>query len=315
MRSRLLLALSCVIGLIFALPPSLALAADPPVALLLQVTGTVEHSRDGAAWKPVTRNKYLFAGDIIRTGGDGGAKLVDQTSNTAQTIAPNSQVEVAGTQMRVVSGALSAPEPVAGDLVAGLGNRFAEAQRYTTVRRSVQKAETAIKLRLIQQVTLSASYPELAWQGFGEQYSYVLTIDGAAQKVPGVAGDMVRVRVPDLAPGRHTFTVAVYDGATKVAEADKEGVIVWLSPAEDKALGDAIAKVRAVTPRDDFSVASLLDERGLVVAAMDLYRKYFDENADDNEMRPLLVRAYAELKLNELRSRETALYNQKLNAN
>jgi hypothetical protein len=315
MKSRLFAALALAVGVVLAALPSLGFAADPPVALLMQVNGTVEHSRDGAAWKPVTRNKYLFAGDLIRTGGDGSGKLVDQSTNMAQAIGPNSQIEVAGAALRVVSGSVSAPEPVAGDLSAGLGNRFADAQRYTTVRRSLQKAETAVRLRVIQQVTLSATYPDLVWQSFGEQYSFVLSIDGATYKVPGTAAELVRFRVPDLSPGRHVFTVAVYDGASKVTEADKDGAIVWLSPAEDRALADAIAKIRSVTPRDDFAVANLLDERGVTVAALDLFRKYFDVNPDDNEMRPLLVRSYAELKLNDLKSREAALYNQKLNAN
>lgn len=315
MKSRLFAALMFAVGLAVSVLPTVGYAADPPVALLMQVTGTVEHSRDGSAWKPVSRNKYLFAGDIIRTGSDGSGKLVDQSTNMAQTIGANSQVEVAGSALRVVSGSVSAPEAVAGDLVAGLGNRFAEAQRYTTVRRSVQKAETAVKLRLVSQVTLSATYPDLVWQSFGEQNSFVLTIDGTAYRVPGTGAELVRFRVPDLTPGRHVFTVAVFEGANKVAEADKEGAIVWLSPSEDKALADSIAKIRAVTPKDDFSVANLLDERGLTVAAMDLFRKYFDANQDDNEMRPLLVRSYAELKLNDLKAHEAAIYNQKLNAN
>ncbi len=314
MRNKLLAALIFTVGLLLTPVTSGAFAADPPVSLLMQVSGTVEHSRDGAAWKPVTRNKYLFAGDMIRTGADGSGKLVDQASNTAQTLSANSQIEVAGAALKVVSGKLSAPEAASGDLVAGLGNRFAEAQRYTTVRRGVQK-ETAIKLRVVQQITLSATYPELAWQSFGKQHSFVLTIDGTAHTVAGSDSELIRFKVPDLGPGKHSFSVAVMEGSQKVAEADKEGSIIWLSAAEDKALADSIAKVRAINAKDDFSVANLLDEKGVTVAAMDLYRKYFDENKDDNEMRPLLIRAYNELKLVDLKQKEALLYNDKLNAN
>jgi len=315
MKTRLFVTLSLAVGIVLACLPMPLFAADPPVALLMQVSGTVEHSRDGASWKPVTRNKYLFAGDIIRTGSDGSGKLVDQASNTAQTIAANSQIEVAGSALKVVAGKLSAPEAASGDLVAGLGNRFAEAQRYTTVRRSVQKDPQAIKLRVVQQVTLSATYPELAWQSFGRQVSYAVTIDGVAHPVAGTEDEMVRFRVPDLAPGHHVFSVAVLDGGQKIAESDKEGGIVWLSSAEDKVLADQIARVRAINPKDDFSVANQLDEKGVIVAAMDLYRKYFDENKDDNEMRPLLIRAYNELKLVDLKQREAQVYNDRLPAN
>lgn len=314
MKKTLFAAFLFAVGLLTVSHSSAVLAADPPVSLLMQVSGTVEHSRDGAAWKPVTRNKYLFAGDMIRTGSDGSGKLVDQANNTAQTIAAGSQIEVAGTALKVVSGKLSAPEPASGDLVAGLGNRFAEAQRYTTVRRGVAK-EGAVKLRVVQQITLSASYPELAWQSFGKSRSFVLTIDGTAHQVAGAEGDLVRFKVPELSAGKHTFTVAVVENGQKVAEADKEGAIMWLSAAEDKALAESVAKIRAINAKDDFSVANLLDEKGLTVAAMDLYRKYFDENKDDNEMRPLLIRAYNELKLVELKNKEALVYNDKLNAN
>ncbi|WP_254432402.1 hypothetical protein [Magnetospirillum sp. SS-4] len=314
MKTKLFTALFIAVGLLLTQAPSTVVAADPPVSLLMQVSGTVEHSRDGNTWKPVTRNKYLFAGDMIRTGSDGSGKLVDQATNMAQTIAAGSKIEVAGTALKVVSGTLSAPEAASGDLVAGLGNRFAEAQRYTTVRRSVQK-EGPIKLRVVQQITLSATYPELAWQSFGKKHDFVVTIGGAAHKVAGTDSDLVRFKVPELAPGKHSFTVAVMDGANKVAETDKEGGIIWLSAAEDKALAESIAKIRAINAKDDFSVANLLDEKGVTVAAMDLYRKYFDDNRDDNEMRPLLIRAYNELKLVEMKNKEALVYNEKLNAN
>jgi hypothetical protein len=100
-----------------------------------------------------------------------------------------------------------------------------------------------------------------------------------------------------------------------VGEADMDGSIIWLSAAEDKALSESIGKIRAINAKDDFSVANLLDEKGVTVGAMDLYRKYFDENKDDNEMRPLLIRAYNELKLVDLKQKEALLYNDKLNAN
>lgn len=291
-----------------------ALAADPPVSMLMQTNGTVETSKDGAKWSPVTRNKFLFPGDIVRTGADGSGKLVDQTTNMSQTIAANSEVKIDAAGAKAVSGSLSAPEPSSGDLVAGLGNRFAEAQRYTTVRRAVAKDGGEIKLRLINQVTLSASYPDLAWEGYGKQVSYVVTIAGKDYPVPAQDGDVARLRLPELAAGKHSFTVSVMENGKKVAEAEKEGTLVWLSAAEDKALADDIAKIRAVSPKDDFSVANLLDSRGLTVAAMDQYRKYFDTNKDDNEMRPLLIKAYNDLKLKELRQKEALLYNEQLQA-
>lgn len=292
-----------------------AFAADPPVSLLIQANGTVETSKDGTKWSPVTRNKFLFAGDLVRTAGDGSAKVVDQTTNMAQAIGANSEIKVEAAGVKAVAGSLSAPEPANGDLVAGLSNRFAEAQRYTTVRRAVNKDAGEVKLRLISQITLSSSYPELAWESFGKQYSYVLTVDGKDFAVPGTESEIARFKLPELSAGKHTFTVSVLEAGKKVADAEKEGQIVWLSAAEDKVLTGDVAKIKALAPKDDFAVANLLDGRGLTVPAMDLYRKYFAENKDDNEMRPLLIKAYNDLKLKELRQKEALVYNEQLQAN
>lgn len=290
-------------------------AAEPPVSMLMQAAGVVEISKDGAKWAPVTRNKFLFAGDTVRTGADGTGKLIDQNSGMAQTLGANATVKIEPTGAKALSGSLSAPEPASGDLVAGLGNRFAEAQRYTTVRRSVNKEAADLKLRLISQVTLSPTYPELAWEAPGKQYSYVVTIDGKPFTAAAAEGDVARLKLPDLGAGKHSFTVSLMEGGSKVAEAEKEGVIVWLSAAEDKALADDIAKIKALAPADDFSVANLLDGRGVTVAAMDLYRKHFDANRDDNDMRPLLIKAYNDLKLKAPRQREAQLYNELLQSN
>lgn len=309
MNSRFILAFG-----LFLFGSSAAMAAEPPVSMLMQPSGSVEVSKDGAKWTPVTRNKFLFAGDTLRTGADGAGTLIDQTNNTAQNLGGNSVVKVEASGVKAVSGSLSAPTAASGDLAAGLGNRFAEAQRYTTVRRSVNKEAAEIKLRLISHVTLSATYPELAFESQGKQYSYAVTIGGKTYPVAATEAEVVRLKLPELPGGEHAFTVAILEGGSKVAEADKEGVIQWLSPAEDAALADAVAKVRAAHG-DDFSVANLLDAKGVTVAAMDLYRKHFDANKDDNDMRPLLIKAYNDLKLKAPRQREAQVYNEQMQSN
>ena len=312
---RLLAILVLALGTTVGMFAPAALAADPPVSMLIQSAGSIEVSKDGAKWAPVTRNKFLFAGDFVRTGADGTGKLVDQASGMAQTIGASSQVQIGATGAKATAGTLSAPEAASGDLVAGLGNRFAEAQRYTTVRRSVNKETADLKLRLISQVTLSATYPELVWENLGKAYSYSLVIDGKEHAIAGGEGEVIRTRVPELSAGKHSFTVAVLEGGKKVGDADKEGTLVWLSAAEDQALAGELAKVKASAPNDDFALGNLLDARGLTVAAMDTYRKYFGANRDDNDMRPLLIKAYNDLKLRELRQKEATLYNELMQAN
>ena len=42
---------------------------------------------------------------------------------------------------------------------------------------------------------------------------------------------------------------------------------------------------------------------------MDGFREFFKENQEDNEMRPLLIQSYENLKLTDLRENEARLYN------
>lgn len=60
---------------------------------------------------------------------------------------------------------------------------------------------------------------------------------------------------------------------------------------------------------DVFVRTDLLEQEGLHVAVMDSYREYFLENPDDNDMRPLLIQAYSDLKLTNLKDNEARLYN------
>lgn len=290
-------------------------ASEPPVSMLMQVAGAVETSKGGEKWAPVTRNKFLFVGTQVRTGADGGGKLIDQNSGMAQTIGANSVVEITAAGPKAVSGSLSAPEAASGDLVAGLSNRFAEAQRYTTVRRSVKKEAADLKLRVASDITLSPTYPDLVWENMGAQYGYTLVIDGTSHAVPPTSGEMVRFRVPSLTPGAHSFGVTVTEGGQAVGQTEKGGTIVWLSATEDKALVDGVARVKAASTGDEFALGNYLDSKGVTVAAMDAYRKHFASHKDDNDMRPLLIKTYNDLKLRDLRQKEALVYNEQLEGN
>ena len=292
-----------------------AQASEPPISMLMQVSGAVESSKDGTKWMPITRNKFLFAGTQVRTGADGSGKLIDQNSGMAQTIGANSVIDITATGPKALSGSLSAPEAASGDLVAGLSNRFAEAQRYTTVRRSVKKEATDLKLRVASDITLSATYPDLVWENLGAQYGYVLVIDGTSLTVPPVAGDMVRFSVPAQSPGPHTFGITVTEGGQAVAQTEKGGTITWLSATEDKALADGVARVQKASANDDFALGNYLDSKNVTVGAMDAYRKHFAAHKDDNDMRPLLIKTYNDLKLRDLRQKEALVYNEQLETN
>ncbi len=297
----------------FLLVPSLwlglsmnAFAGGAPVAMLTQVQGDVQVSKDGKEWKKVDRNKFLFAGYQIKTGADGAGKLVNQETNLTQEIGAGSVVEIAEKDAKAVSGTLSEATQDSGNLVNGVGQRFDKAQRYTTVRRSVEKKSTEIKLDTIGEIALSAAYPDLVWSGMGKEYAYRLVIDGRSHNVAATESDMVRFTVPALSPGEHEYRVDVVKGSDAVYEPKKFGKIKWLSSEEEKQIAAGLAQLDKTSPNDDLSKGVFLEEKGVTVSAMDHYRKYFDKYADDTDMYPMLIKAYHDLKL-EKQKKEGAL--------
>lgn len=287
---------------------TVAHAADKaPVIQVSQPTGQIDYSPDGNEWKPVTRTKLLFAGQMLRTGANGGAILIIPAAATQQAMGPNTTVKANDTGAEAVSGTLPAPTAAAGDLLAGLGNRFAEAQRYTTVRRGVND-KSGIDLK-IAAVTASPSFPDIVWENAGAPHHYRVVIDGKAHPVAATQDSPVRFKAAGLAAGKHTYKVEVLDGDNVVAESE-EADLMWLSDADDAAIKDGIKRIGATSPNDDFLIGNFFDEKGLTIPAMDHYRTFFKDNQDDNAMRPLLVRAYRNLKLEEMRKAEASLYNQ-----
>lgn len=293
------------------LPSLAASAGEAPSALVLQPSGTVEQSRDGVAWKPVARNRYVFPGEFLRTGPDGSAKIADEAAGTARTLASGSKISFSKDGVSVESGTLSPPSPLGGDLSAGLANRFAESQRYTTVRRSSSAKEEGAKLRLARSASLSKSWPELVWESAGPDSSYVLRIDGTETKVPPTKEPVVRVKVPAMAAGQHAYAVDVVQSGKVVSSSEKDGGLTWLSDADDAALAAAAAKAKSAPGADDLAAAGVLDSAGVFVGAMDLYRRHFAEDPDDDGMRPLLIRVYHELGLSAEQKKEAATYNER----
>lgn len=305
---------SFAFGMALTVSAQNVMAADP-VSMLIQVEGKVEHSRDGEKWRDVRRNKLLFEGDHVKTGADGKGTLIDQASGMSQALAAGSQVQISGGAAKVVAGSIGESQAASGDLMAGIGNRFTTAQRYTTVRRSVNKPGEELKLRTAKDVTLSATYPTMAWENVGDQYTYVIEIDGKAHDVPAVKDGIVTFKVPALTAGNHEYMVKVMEGGKQVAEAEKAGTITFLSDAKDKEVAEEVAKLKAIVGDDKFMIGNLLDSKGLTVAAMENFRLHFADFKEDNEMRPLLIKAYNDLKLNELKKAEALVYNEMLNQN
>ncbi|MEG3638353.1 DUF7354 domain-containing protein [Magnetococcus sp. PR-3] len=290
---------------------SMPVEAKTPVAMFMQPKGKVEYSKNGTKWKKVRRTKFLFENYQIRTGADGKGMLVNQATGQAQDVGANTVVQVSKEGAKALAGTLAAPREAGASLMAGLQNRFAKAQRYTTVRRGVHKtnAPKDVKLRTAKKLTLSASFPTLVWENLGDEFSYKLMVDGKSVGTFNSKEAMVSHALT-LVPGKHKYQVSVMQGADVLYSPKKPSTVVWLSDSEDAKLKKTIADIQAAAPGDDFVLASFLDEKGLTVAAMEHYKKHFSDYPDDNDMRPLLIKAYHDLKLKKLKMKEALIYNQ-----
>ena len=303
------LSLGFLVSLLVLITSSQVFAKAPPVAKLVQIEGQVEYSRNGTDWNPVRRTKYLFSGYRLRTGKDGSGMLINQASGMSQEMGSNSQIEIDGVKVIVIAGSLSEPQAEETTLFQSLMNKFAKAQRYTTVRRGLKSADEACdnKVRTIRSVTVSPGHSDLVWRNACPEFSYKLVIDNAMPiDVPAQStSEMIRYNVASSAVGEHTYRVEVFD---------KDGT-VYIPKAQSKfqvMSADKENELTAVLEQigdDIFLETNLLEEQGLYIAAMDAYREYFQQNPDDNDMRPLLIQSYQVLKLSNLRESEARLYN------
>ena len=229
----------------------------------------------------------------------------------SQELGPNSQITVQDDNISVVSGSLSKPKQESTSIFQGLSNKFAKAQRYTTVRRSLETGDEGCdnKVRTISKVTLSPSHPDLVWRNACPEYSYRLIIDGDAIEIPAQStSEMIRYTVSNVSEGEHSYRVEVLDNDGTVYIPRKDSSFVWIDKKAEKKL---MAQLKSVGD-DVFLASSLLEENDMHVAVMDAYRDYFNENPDDNDMRPLLIKSYNDLKLSNLKESEARLYNASL---
>ncbi|MEX0940942.1 MAG: hypothetical protein WD002_00185 [Pseudomonadales bacterium] len=298
-----LLVASMTFGLSSAIAASVA-----PVAKLVQVEGDVQYSRNGTSWRPVMRTKYLFPGYQIKTGADGSGKLINQLTGKSRDLGAGSLIAVNEEEIEVLAGSVTKAREESVSLWDSLVNKFAKAQRYTTVRRSVNGEEQSCdnKVRTIRNVTLSPSHPDLVWRNACPEYSYRLVVEGKAIDIPAQStAEMIRYSVSGLEPGIYNYHVEVLDKDGTVYIPRDPSSFTLLSKDEERKLLTNLNEFED----DIFLTTNLYESNDMHVAAMDEYREYFNEYPDDNDMRPLLIQSYQDLKLSNLREREARLYN------
>ncbi len=288
---------------------SVTLANSVPLANVTQAQGSVQFSSGGESWREVTRAKYLFEGYHVRTGSSSSAEVIDHASGRARVLGANSVIAIRDGAVVLVSGELSEPGEARGDIWKALENQFAKAREHTRLRHGVRQDEP-VKVATSGAITVSQTYPELVWENVGPGYGYRLVVDDDAFEVPiASTEEMIRFALPDLAPGEHAFMVQVMLGGEVIYTPRGRSTLAWLSAEENREYLSAEKGLREDSDDDAFVVAPFMGARGFLVPAMDSYRSHFQSNRGDNDMRPLLIKAYDDLMLFDLKRKEAIAYN------
>lgn len=297
---RLTVALATILT-VLTLPD--VVAQQGPVVRVVPVEGLLEYRKGENEWSAVTRAKYLFEDYSIRTHEQATATLINLTNRESSTLYPDSEAIIIDSTIRLIRGELSDPLSESNSILAGLSNKFRDAQRYTTVRRQGPCDE---QIRTASMISLSRDYPELVWKNACPDYSYRLTIGSSSFDI-GPAGDaeMVRYTVDELEVGMHQFKVEVFDRNRLIYSPRNFATLTWL----DDGTSNEVTMSLEQLADDIFLLTDVLEANGLLVPAMDIYREFFNANIEDNDMRPFLILSYANLGLLGLQSDEARLYN------
>lgn len=286
--------------------------ASGPVARVTEVQGTIEFSRDSDRWESVTRTKYLFPGQYVRSGSNSSATVINQATGEISTLGDGTTIRVVDGNVEVVAGRnFGVQQQASGGFWQAMRNKFATTQRYTTVRRSVRSADDQPQVDTARNITVGSEWPELVWSNAGPEYAYRLHVGDMTFDIPpSSTSEMIRFRLPELPSGEHTYAVEVMlDGETVYAPR-RRSTLKWLDAERTAAIKAELDAMRADPVRNDpFLIADFFEEKDLLVAALDTYRGFFSSYPEENDMRPFLIKAYHDLRLVDLREKEAITYN------
>ena len=207
--------LSTFLFVLLFITTSLYAGRRDPVAVLYQVKGQVEYSKDGQEWKKVRRNKFLFPGYQVRSLEDGSGKITIKSSGEKMNLKPDTTLEVTAVDLMVVDGDLKKAEPTSS-LIAGLIKKFSRSQSYTTVRRSANKRE----LDAVREIVLSEQHPYLVWDNMDKDYAYKLTVGDQTYSVAPQDDDVIRVKVDPFTGTREFKITAMKDDRSEEHTSD-----------------------------------------------------------------------------------------------
>lgn len=285
-----------------------------PVAVLFQVRGNVEYTKNGIKWKKVRRNKFLFAGYQIRSSATGSGIITNRISGEDSLLQPNTTLLVTDLGLKLKEGKLSESKR-SNALISGLMKRFSRSQSYTTVRRSAdQRPDT---FDIVRHIIVTDNYPYLVWENLDHKYRYELAVGSDSYSIDPTEESIVRVKLRPF-ESTQTVKIKVFEGDKEVTELQpfkKQGALTshtihWMSESEKGDFEEAIRTIQENYPDNDFMLGSLFEREEMWSAAMDQYKMYLEENPDEIEMTPYLFRVYKKLRLKEVYKNELSLWAQ-----
>ena len=180
--------------------------------MLVEIKGKIEYSKNGKRWKKVRRNKFVYKDYLVKVNADSSVKFMNQETSETTQLTANSKVKITSEGLQALEGSLGDTNS-GGGLLAGLSKQFKKTQKYTTVRRSVQKEGIHLKLATN---TITKEFSELAWETAGANYSYRLHLgkqdrktkewsDSAVYDVPATSEEVVRAKIKPFSKKTEIF--------------------------------------------------------------------------------------------------------------
>jgi hypothetical protein len=281
-----------------------------PVGLLIHANGDVYHTYRGKNQKKVYRNMFLFNGSSIKTTMNSTCRLIDQVNSLLVDLSENTEIQIIKEGIHVVKGSIS-KGPINGGLLNGFRRKYSRAQRYSSIQRRAIK-KTDLNFFTAKFIVISKKYPDIVWENVGAEYEYQLTISGKKYNVKPSKEhiDIVRFSLTDLLPGQYSYKVDVVKNNEIVASSDPGHQIIMLSDKKQQEIENSKEYLKKYDADNFFLEAYHLDEKGLKVAALDLFQKYLATNQNNNDTRMFLIKAYNELGLKKCKAKEMVFFYQ-----
>lgn len=295
-----------IISITFLLVGSVQAGKRDPVAVLFQVKGQVEYSKNGKKWKKIRRNRFLFPGYQVRSLSDGSATVSIKSTGENMMLGPDTTFEVTAFDLFIEKGEMQKTGSK-NQLISNLMKKFSNSQSYTTVRRNAAKKE----LDAVRNLVVTNEHPYLVWENLDTAAQYRLMVGDTTINVAPSDQEIVRVELPPF-QGVKPYTIEVLKNDQVIAELKryksngtlKPYTIEWLEEDLQKELKQSRSELIETFGDDSFILGTYYEKMGMWVAAMEHYQHCLQANPEDSDMTPYLFRVYKKLKLEGTYSKE-----------